>query len=370
MFYDQTSREMKQQTHQFVLGRAAVTAIFRSPATAEPPQAIAGPKPQRLPAPPMAKVQSALGQVHNICSAEYAAAKTAEAKSKLAKQLESNATPDQPTASRTALLREAVRLAVGAGDARGAVDAAGKMIAAFEIDRDAVMLEIYQSLLRTVTPATARDLGESILKFTDEALRLDRTETLEKAIPHLLSVSRQARDPVLANAASEMKLGVAEKTALQAELVPLRAKLAASPSDPQPNLELGKLLCFAAGEWDEGLPYLAKGNDAALAAIATAEVAAGARLDARAALVLADGWYDWLQGQKGSYRSASEARAIGHYLAARASITGLEGVRVGKRIAELKKNAGFKGIVSPLQDQKFESLKGNSDPFWRPELVE
>jgi hypothetical protein len=340
------------------VGRISATQAPATPAPAPappPPAAAAGPK--RLAVPPAAEVKAALAKVHDIFSTEYAAAKTADAKAKLAKQLASHAAPDQPPAARTALLREAVRLAVEAGDVNVAMEAAGKMIDAFEVDRDAAMLEVYQSLLRTASPDAARDLGQSILKFVDEAMRGGRDETAEKAVPILLSVSRKARDPLLVKAASALKLRLAEKAALQGRLAPLQATLAESPNDSQANLELGQLLCFTAGNWKEGLPYLAKGADTALAAIAKVEATAGDSTNAKIALSLADGWFDWSLGQKGSFRAAAEERSLNYYLAASGQVGGLDGVRIGKQITELEKKTGFKGVVTPLDQFKVAETK-------------
>jgi hypothetical protein len=150
---------------------------------------------------------------------------------------------------------------------------------------------------------------------------------------------------------------MAEKAALEGRLAPLRAKLVESPNDPQANLELGQLLCFTAGNWKEGLPHLAKGADAVLAAVAKAEAKAGDAPDPKAALSLADGWFDWSQGQKGSFRAAAEERALTYYSAASGQVGGLDGVRIGKQIAGLEKRMGFKGIATPLHQLKVAESK-------------
>jgi len=316
-------------------------------APALPPAATAA-EPSRLAVPPAGEVKAALAEVQDRFSADYAAAKTADGKSMLAMQLAEQASPDQSPAARTALLREALRLAVEAGDGDVAMDAAEKMIDAFEVDRDAALLEVYQSLLRTASPAAARDLGQSILELADEAMRDGRDEAAEKAVPVLLSFSRKTRDPLLVKAASALKLRLAERAALEGRLPPLRAKLAESPDDPQANLDLGRLLCFTAGNWQEGLPYLANGADTALAAIAKAEAEAGDSADPKTALFLADGWFNWSKGQKGSFQAAAEERSLDYYLAARGHVGGPDDARIAKRITELGQKTRFKGVPSPL----------------------
>src|SRR5207237_1423076 len=63
-----------------------------------------------------------------------------------------------------------------------------------------------------------------------------------------------------------------------------------APQDAEANLIVGKHLCFGCGRWDEGLPLLAKGSDAALKTLAEKDLAkppGGAAL-----MALADGWWD------------------------------------------------------------------------------
>lgn len=379
---------MKAKFLGTLLGGLAFLTCFATPAAAEPPNTLAdllggeadaqpagkpevalGPK--RLAVPPTAEVKAALAKVQGIFSTEYAAAKTADAKAKLAKQLASHAAPDQPPAARTALLREAVRLAVEAGDVNVALEAGGKMIDAFDVDRDAAMLEVYRSLLRTASPDAARDLGQSILKFVDEAIRGGRDDAAEKAVPVLLSVSRKARDPLLVKAAIAMKLRLTERAAMEARLAPLRAKLAESPDDPQANLELGQLLCFTAGNWKEGLPMLAKSSDANLAAAVRADLEAGRNDDCETAVRAGDFWRAWGASQKPDLRAAAENRGSTFYSRALADLTGLEKVRVEKCLTDNLLSDGNKGAKARLVDLREVSFDGSSRAFtkdgtWNP----
>ncbi len=379
---------MKAKILATLLGGLAFLAGFATLAAAEPPNTLADllggeadAQPagklevalglRRLAVPPSAEVKAALTQIQAVFSTEYAAAKTADAKAKLAKQLTSHAAADQSPAARTALLREAVRLAIEAGDVNVAMESAAKMIDAFEVDRDAALLEVYQSLLKTASPEAARDLGQSILKFADEALRGGRNTAAEKAVPLLLSVSRKARDPLLVKAASGLKLRIAEKAALEGRLAPLRAKLAESPNDPQANLELGQLLCFTAGNWKDGLPMLAKSLDAKLVAAASADLQADGNDDWSLAVRVGDFWWDWAASQKPDLQAAAESRASAFYSRALPHLTGLEKVRVEKRLTENLLSEGGKEVKLRLVDLKEVSFDGSSRAFtkdgtWSP----
>src|SRR5207237_9161055 len=47
-----------------------------------------------------------------------------------------------------------------------------------------------------------------------------------------------------------------------------RERVKAGPNDAEANLSVGRYLCFVQGDWDRGLPMLAKGSHAALKALA------------------------------------------------------------------------------------------------------
>jgi len=73
-----------------------------------------------------------------------------------------------------------------------------------------------------------------------------------------------------------------------------RTALEADPRSAADNEFLGRHLCFKTGDWDEGLPLLARGADDALAQAAAAELGAGA--DPAALIRAAKAWWDIAAG--------------------------------------------------------------------------
>jgi len=67
--------------------------------------------------------------------------------------------------------------------------------------------------------------------------------------------------------------------AVQKKIDAARAAVEKAPEDAKANLELGKLLCFDAGDWAGGLAHLAKGADKDFAPVAEKDLAGGAALD-------------------------------------------------------------------------------------------
>ena len=56
------------------------------------------------------------------------------------------------------------------------------------------------------------------------------------------------------------------------------------------NLKLGRYRCFVTGEWEVGIPYLAKGSDGQLVKLAELEAKHPQGADS---LALANQWYEW-----------------------------------------------------------------------------
>jgi hypothetical protein len=114
-----------------------------------------------------------------------------------------------------------------------------------------------------------------------------------------------------------------------------RQTLATAPDDPAAAAVDGRYRCLTLGDWQQGLPLVAKGNDQTLAAAAVKDL--GGASGEVTATTIGDMWYDLAQSDP--KLAACHARAAHWYRQAVASATGLDKVRLEKRletIAELK----------------------------------
>jgi regulation of enolase protein 1 (concanavalin A-like superfamily) len=185
-----------------------------------------------------------------------------------------------------ALLRE-VRDLQCQDNVRGALSVNQQMAQSFTIDR----LEMDCLVLEKATQGV-RAIGEDILELG--LPRLDRTVAEENyaVLGRLVKVLRinagksrdvavvRMADRVLRRAENVKK----EHAALQAE----RKTLADKPDHPKANLAVGKFHCVSRGDWQEGLPFLARGGDAALKEMAEKDLASPD--DGEAQKALGDGW--------------------------------------------------------------------------------
>ena len=107
--------------------------------------------------------------------------------------------------------------------------------------------------------------------------------------------------------------------------------LGTDPDNAQANLTLGRWLCFSGDDWPAGLPYLVKGSDAALAALARRDLAApptpAAQVD------LADAWWDLAQAKAGPDREHLLGRAAYWYKQAQPNVHGgFTELKINKRV--------------------------------------
>jgi len=110
--------------------------------------------------------------------------------------------------------------------------------------------------------------------------------------------------------------------------------LAGNPSDADANLAVGGWYCFEKGDWERGLPLLARGSDAVLAALARQELAAPDTPEGQ--LKLADQWWESAEKAKGTAKGSMQARAVDWYQKLLPELAGLDKLRIEKRLEEIE----------------------------------
>jgi len=174
--------------------------------------------------------------------------------------------------------------------------------------------------------------------------------------------SQQSGDKDLRKRAFERRNDVRKQGERLKEVASARETLKASPDDAAANLAVGCWLSFERGDWEHGLPHLAKSSSAALKTVAEEELASPPK-DADAQVRLADAWWSLAEKVEGKDREALMLHAGDWYAkAAEVLPTGFTKEKVQSRlkdIAKIEHPAGEKAAVGGAPNA---AVRGSPDP--------
>src|SRR5262249_7509411 len=150
-----------------------------------------------------------------------------------------------------------------AGDVDAAFRALEPLAKEFEVDGLALRVAALTTAAPAAkTPAAHQALAETGLDLIDEAGAGEKFEAGLGALNGAEAAGETGESPALTTRVKargdELRALVKEYEAVKTA----RAKLKDSPDDDKANLVVGKFLSLRLGDWDRGLPLLAKGADA------------------------------------------------------------------------------------------------------------
>jgi hypothetical protein len=144
-----------------------------------------------------------------------------------------------------------------------------------------------------------------------------------------------------------------------------RKTLLAKPTDPVAAGRVGRFLCLLKGDWDAGLPLLAKGSDERLKAAAERDLARPAGADER--VEIGDRWWDLAEKLNPIERYEAKARSLHWYQMAATGLSGLTKARIDLRVTELNKAVGNRVVKS---GGDWRVIFRSSDPsIWNTESI-
>ena len=314
-------------------------------AEAKPAEPAAPPKPPvaqaadlRIPVPLADARRTSTARVKEIYADDYAAAGPPAKKAEFAKRLVEQAAATADHADRWALLTEALRLATDAGDTTTALPLIDRIPTEFAVERNGSRLEALTRLATKAAGPTVEEVASAVLEVARDADKAGDEDVAAKAITLASGIARKTKNAGLLADATRLQQKTKERQRVAKELEPLLEKVQASPADPDVNLEAGRALCLKADRWTEGVPLLAKGSDAGLARVATLE-AADPKTPADL-IRLADGWWDWADGQKLPWKIPAQTHAAVLYGRVVNELQGLDKARVEKRLAAVAELGG------------------------------
>jgi hypothetical protein len=207
--------------------------------------------------------------------------------------------------------------------------AADVMSSQYEVDAPSIKIDSALKMdLRGDSPASSAENVQIVLQLVESLLPDENFATAAK----LLIAARRAAQHELASRVQK-QLQIVEFLRLAHDrAAPSVEKLAASPEDPAANLAVGSYLCFIRGQWEKGLPMLARGTDPGLKRLALSELS---HPEGDGLVALADGWWDAAASQPEMSRNVIRQHAAACYKLALPAASGLVRLRLERRIAEV-----------------------------------
>lgn len=304
------------------------------------PGKIVGPVPQPVPdAGAIAGADKLLKEVHGPALSRTAPAEM----DALAQTLLGEAREAQNPAEQWVLLREARDRAAKAGDAVLAISAAAATAERFDLDPRGLMSDVLSALAATSSP-TSEAAAEEV-ELARRCFAQAEFELAGKAIDAAKTTARQAHNEKTLESVQLAARSIDPAVEAYRQAAPAIQKLTSQPEDPAICLDVGRYDCFVLGDWPKGLALLAKGNDAALKALAARDLAGAP--SASDSLSLAEAWIAQ------AARDAADADVLRHrgeywYHQAIEHLQGLSRLAAQKHLQQISTQQLEPGVVCQM----------------------
>ncbi|NQU26399.1 MAG: hypothetical protein HQ567_34370 [Candidatus Nealsonbacteria bacterium] len=327
-------------------------AVVPNPPQDKPPEDPPGdsnpppdpPVAKKLPPPDPDTKRGKVKEIREIYRDEFAGATDGAKKAALARQLSSTGedTKGNPV-DRFVLFEMAIDLATEAGDlsrALAIIDRIDQLYAVDGMGMKAAALSTVAKKILTRPGSSAMDQEIVLLagELQAEALSRGDVASAGKFVRIAIPAARKLKDKRLL---AQLQESLDELDGLQKRYDLAQKAVEAlerTPDHPKANEVAGAWYCFIAGDWNKGLPWLAKAEDTALAALAKQDLAGPTKPAEQVAM--GDQWYEIADKRKGLESSRLEARASYWYKQALPNLAGLEARRLEKRLSEMGVSMG------------------------------
>jgi len=291
---------------------------------------------KKLAIPPAEAREKAKTEIRELMKKEIEAAKTPMQRYELARSFVKMANDSFPkeAASSFALVMEACETSAATGNVVGTLELVDWITSHFEVPGAlTVRGRFYLKAMKALPPLPnlVEVAAQRGLELCDAALAASQFALADEISTAALSAARISRHKELIQQATDKKKSVVDLQAAEGDLALVRQTLAAKPDDPDANLKIGLYTAITRRDWTAGLPQLAKGADAELAAAAKLDLAApdiGAKQ-----METADAWWSLSENPKHKpHATALQERARHWYQLALPNLNGLAKLKAEKRL--------------------------------------
>ncbi len=177
----------------------------------------------------------------------------------------------------------------------------------------------------------------------DRALQDEKFDTAEDLCQIALGAARQLDDRTRQSELERQQNLIEEARKAYKTIHRLIASLE-DFEDPQANLQAGRYYCLIRGEWEKGLPMLAKGSHPRLKDLAEFELRNPIKREQQ--VELADGWWE-MSGDDSTRQKVLRLRAAHWYLRALNGLPqGLLRVKAEIRVQQVERDYGKEAVAA------------------------
>ncbi|WP_168215689.1 DUF1559 family PulG-like putative transporter [Roseimaritima ulvae] len=322
----------------------------------------ATPAEMRLPVPKASELAATADRMRTVFAKRLADANAAERAALASEMIQQAFAMKQDNAGAFSLLTAATTLATHAGELGTAVEAMEAKIQLFEVDAYEENVNLLMAFGKANGGRRAAVVGGD--EYVQRAIRViyagiaadDFSRASSIARYALMFKGEQSHDEtgtMLNRLRTQLTVARGHYTRTGVALATLRA----NPGDRQAAEEVGRFLCFVKGDWQAGLPLLAKSEQDMLKALAAADLAG--QDSPQEILAIADRWWELSdRTTQGVFRQACRDRAVMWYEAAFEQLPdSLDKLHAKARLDE----AGESKATSPLALVKRLAEQSNVD---------
>jgi hypothetical protein len=299
--------------------------------------------------------------IRQVFQNEYAKASRPGDKQALSRKLLRKAkdTDDDPI-HRFVLLREARDIATEVGAIGTAMEAIDGIAKWYEVDALQMKTDALTKIVKVPRPTESMAAHAlTIVTLLDDAIAADQYELAKRLAPLILSVAQKTTNNEFVKIATNRGKEIDSLEMAYNEMKAASEILEANSNDPEANLRVGRFLCLTKGDWQSGIPKLARSSDETLKSLASME-----QETLPDSLALADGWWTYSESLEGVPRTQVQSHAAEWDRTALANLTGLNRSKVEKRIAAVM------STVPVLAGIMFDNaVSGRTSPASKAALV-
>jgi hypothetical protein len=244
------------------------------------------------------------------------------------------------------LLGLACKLATDAGDVELMLGVLDELDDRFEVDAPKLRESKLRELIAgAITKEQARSAATVAIDLADQAVNDEQFDLASKLADAAFAAAQKADDPGLVKELRARSQEIDDLERLFTRMQPYLEKLKDDPDDPTANLRVGHFYCFGKGDFDKGLPYLAKAGDSDLTPRAKRDLANPTKPQDR--FEIAEDWWEYGQRRTSAVETKAKLRAVHWYQLALPELSTLD-----KRIAEKRIEEFLVGSTVAKKEKK------------------